>query len=83
MVHNGPYLGLENNILNEILYNNNFTKDEIYTFINIGAYQQGKIPELKIRAVTAGNNLTYLNITSQLLGGQKKLSITRMNSYRI
>ena len=63
MVHNGPYLGLEHIILNEILDNNNTTKYEIYAFINIGAYQQGKIPERKIRAVTAGNNLTYLNIT--------------------
>ena len=63
MVHNGPYLGLEHNMFNEILDNNNITKDEIYDFINIGAYQQGKTSEKKIRAVTAGNNLTYLNIT--------------------
>ena len=68
-----------NNILNEVLDNNNITKDEIYAFINIGAYQQGKIPEKKIRAVTAGNNLTYLNITSQLTGGHTPLSITGMN----
>ena len=30
-----------NNILNEVLDNNNITKDEIYAFINTGAYQQG------------------------------------------
>ena len=78
MVHNWPYLGLEHNIFNEILDNNNITKDEIYTFTNIGAYQQGKILEKKIRAVTAGNNITYLNITSQVLGGHITLSITRM-----
>ena len=38
LVHNGPYLGLEHNIFNEILDNNNIPKDEIYAFINIGAY---------------------------------------------
>ena len=68
MVHNGPFLGLDHKIINEILDNNNITKDEIYAFINIGAYQQGRIPEMKIFAVTAGNNLTYLNITSYLPG---------------
>ena len=80
MVHNGPYLGLEHNIFNKILDNNNTTKDEIYAFIDICAYQQGKIPEKKIRTVTAGNNPTYLNITSQLPGGHMPLSITGMNS---
>ena len=78
MVHNGPYLGLDNNIFNDILDNNNITKDEIYAFINIGAYQKGKIPENKICAVTEGKNLTYLNITSQLPGDQTPLSITGM-----
>ena len=29
-----------NNNFNEILDNDNITKDEIYTFINIGAYQR-------------------------------------------
>ena len=67
-----------NNILNEILDNNNITKDEIYAFINIGAYQQGKIPEKKICAVTAEHNLTYLNITSHLPGGHTPLSIAGM-----
>ena len=43
LIHNGLYLGLEHNIFNKILDNNNTTKDEIYAFINIGAYQQGKI----------------------------------------
>ena len=57
------------NIFNEILDNNNIAKDEKHDFINIGAYQQGKLPEKKICAVTPANNLTYLNITSQLLGG--------------
>ena len=32
------------NIFDEILDNNYITKDEIYAFINIGDYQQGKIP---------------------------------------
>ena len=68
-----------NSIINEILDNNNTTKDEIYDFINIGAYQQGKIPEKKIFAVTSGNNLTYLNTTSQLPGYHTPLSITGMN----
>ena len=78
MVHNGYYLGLENNIFNEILDNNNITKDEIYAFINIGAHQKGKILENKICAVTEGGNLTYFNITSQLPGDQTPLSITGM-----
>ena len=67
-----------NNIFNEILDNNNITKDEIYDFINIGAYQQGKLSEKKICAVTPGNNLTYLNITSQLPWRHMPLSITGM-----
>ena len=78
MVHNGPYLGLEHNIFNEILDYNNITKYEIYAFINIGAYLQGRISEKKIYAVTPGNNLTYLNITSQIPGGHTPLSITVM-----
>ena len=57
-----------NNIFNQILDNNNMTKDEIYAFINICAYQQGKLPENKIYAIAPGNNLTYLNITSQRTG---------------
>ena len=69
-----------NNIFNKILDNNNITKDEIYDFINIGAYQQGKLSEKKICAVTPGNNLTYLNIASQLPGDHTPLSITGMNS---
>ena len=69
MVHNGPCQGSEHNIFNEISDNNNITKDEIYAFINIGAYQREKILDKKICAVTPENNLTYLNITSQLLGG--------------
>ena len=68
-----------NNIFNEILDDNNTTKDEIYDFINIGAYQQGKIPEKKRCAVTAGNNITYLNITSQLPGGNMPWSLIGMN----
>ena len=58
-----------NNIFNEILDDNNITKDEIYAFINICAYLQGKSPKKKICAVTPGNNLTYLSTTSQLTGG--------------
>ena len=54
LVHNGSYLGLDNNIFNEILDNNNINKDKIYTFINIGAYQQGKLPEKNICSVTSG-----------------------------
>ena len=69
-----------NNIFNEILNDNNITKDEIYDFINIGAYQQGTITEKKILAVTTGNNHTYLNITLQLPGDHTPLSITGMNS---
>ena len=69
-----------NNILNEILDNNNIPKDEIYAFINIGTYQQGKLSEKKISSVTAGNIITYLNITSQLPGDHTPLSITGMNS---
>ena len=69
-----------NNIFNEILDNNNITKDEIYDFINIGAYQQGKLLKRKIFSVTPGNNLTYLNITSQLPGDHTPLSINGMNS---
>ena len=61
------------NILNQILDNNYMTKDEIYAFINIGAYQQGKLPENKICAITPGNNLAYLNITSQLMWGHMPL----------
>ena len=68
LVHNGPYPGLENNIFNEILENNNIAKDEIYAFVNIGAYQQGKLSEKKISAVTAGNNITNLNLISQIRG---------------
>ena len=79
LVHNGSYLGLDNNIFNEILDNNNINKDEIHTFINIGAYQQGKLIEKKIYAVTSGNNLTYLNITSQLPCRLMPLSITVIN----
>ena len=71
------------NVLNEISDNNNITKDEIYDFINIGAYQQGKLSEKKICAVTPGNNLNYLNITSLLPGDHTPLSVTGMNSYRI
>ena len=73
LVHNGSYLGMENNFLNKILDNNNINKDEIYTFINIGSYQQWELPEKKICAVTSGNNLTYLSITSQLPGGHTPL----------
>ena len=69
-----------NNIFNEILDDNNITKDEIYAFVNIGAYQQGKLPKKKICAVTPGNNLTYLNIISQLLRDPTPLSVTGMNS---
>ena len=72
-----------NNILNEILDNNNITRDEIYDFINIVAYKQGKLPEKKICVVTPGNNLTYINITSQLPGDHTPSSITGMNSKRI
>ena len=68
-----------NNIFNEILDNNNITKNEIYNFINIGAYQQGKLPEKKMCAITPGNNITYLNITSQLPWDCTTLSITGMN----
>ena len=39
LVQNWPYLGLEHKILNDILDNINTTKDEVYAFINIGAYQ--------------------------------------------
>ena len=69
-----------NNNFNEILDNDNITKDEIYVLINIGAYQQGKLPEIRICAVTPGNNLTYLNITLQLPGGHTPLSINGMNT---
>ena len=72
-----------NNIFIEILDNNNIIKDEIYDFINIGAHQQGKSLEMKICAITAGNYLTYINITSQLTGDHTPLSVTGMNSYRI
>ena len=75
-LHNVFYLSLEHNIFNEILDNNNLTQDEIYAFVNIGAYQQGVIPEKKMFAVTEGNNITYLNITSQIPGGHTLLSIT-------
>ena len=80
MVQNWPYLGLDHNIFNEILDNNNITKDEIYAFVNIGAYQHGTISAKKIFSVTAGNNLIYLNITSQLWGGHTPLSINGMNT---
>ena len=69
---------MEHNIFNKILDNNNITKDEIYAFIDIVAYQQGKTPEAIFCAVTAGNNITYLNITSKLPGGHTTLSITGM-----
>ena len=69
-----------NNNFNEILDNDNITKDKIYAFVNIGAYQQGKLLEKRICAVTPGNNLTYLNITSQLPGGHTNLSINGMNT---
>ena len=72
-----------NNIFNQILDNNNMTKDEIYAFINIGAHQQGKLPEKKICSVTLGNNITYLNITLQLPGGHMPLSTTGMKPYII
>ena len=65
-------------IFNEILDNNNVTKDEIYAFTSIGAYQQGKLPENKICVVTAGNYFNYLNFTSQLPQGHTPLSITGM-----
>ena len=83
MVHNWTYLGLENIIFNEILDNNNITKDEIYAFIDIGAYQQGKISEKKIFAIAPGNYLTYLNVNSQVQGGSTPLSITGMKPYNI
>ena len=68
-----------NNIFNEVLDNNNITKYEIYNFISIGAYQQGKLPEKKMCAITPWNNLSYFNITSQLPGDCTTLSITGMN----
>ena len=71
---------LENSIFIDILDDNTITKDEIYAFINICAYLQGKSPKKKICAVTPGNNLTYLNIISQLPGDHTPLSITGMNS---
>ena len=75
MVHNGPYLGFENNIFNEILENHNITKAKIYAFVNISAYQQGKSPEKRICAVTAGNNINILSIPPNYRGGQMPLSI--------
>ena len=69
-----------NNNFKEILDNDNITKDEIYAFINIGEYQQGKLPEKRIFTVTLGNNITYLNITSQLPGVHTPLSINGMNT---
>ena len=53
-----------NNIFNEVMDNNDITKDEIYTFVNIGAYQQGNSPGKTVCAVTPENNINYLNITS-------------------
>ena len=69
---------MRNKYFNEILDNNNITKDYIYAFINIVVYKKGKILEKKIYVVTSGINLTYLNITSQLPGGSTHLSITGM-----
>ena len=62
------------NMFNEVLDNNNITKDEIYAFMNIGAYKLGKLREKKICAVTPGNNITYFKITSQLPGGHMPLN---------
>ena len=53
-----------NSIFNEVMDNNDITKDEIYTFVNIGAYQQGNSPGKTVCAVTPENNINYLNITS-------------------
>ena len=64
-VLSGINLGLANRCLLGKVKKSNITKDRRAILPNINAYLQCQLSD-KLYAITAGNNLTSLNITNQL-----------------